>query len=31
MAKQSGYLVLLSEDLQHGRVVDGIEIVNPFR
>jgi len=30
MAKQSGCRVLLSEDMQHGRVVDGVEIVNPF-
>jgi predicted nucleic acid-binding protein len=30
MAKQSGCRILLSEDLQHGRVVDGVEIVNPF-
>ena len=30
MAKQSGCRVVLSEDMQHGRVVDGVEIVNPF-
>jgi predicted nucleic acid-binding protein len=30
MAKQSGCRLLLSEDMQHGRIVDGVEIVNPF-
>jgi predicted nucleic acid-binding protein len=30
-AKQSGCSVLLSEDLQHKREVDGMQIVNPFR
>jgi predicted nucleic acid-binding protein len=30
-AKQSGCSVLLSEDLQDQRVVDGVRIVNPFR
>jgi len=30
MAKQAGCRVLLSEDLQHGQVVDGVQIVNPF-
>jgi prevent-host-death family protein len=30
MAKQSGCRIVLSEDMQHGRVVDGVEIVNPF-
>jgi predicted nucleic acid-binding protein len=29
-AKKSGCRILLSEDMQHGRVVDGVEIVNPF-
>jgi len=29
-AKQAGCRVLLSEDMQHGRIVDGVEIVNPF-
>ena len=29
-AKQSGCRVLLSEDMQHGRVIDGVRIVNPF-
>jgi predicted nucleic acid-binding protein len=29
-AKQSGCRVLLTEDMQHGQVVDGVEIVNPF-
>jgi predicted nucleic acid-binding protein len=28
--QESGCGVLLSEDLQHGRIIDGIEIVNPF-
>jgi predicted nucleic acid-binding protein len=31
MAKQTGCRVVLSEDMQHGRAVDGLEIVNPFR
>jgi predicted nucleic acid-binding protein len=30
-AKQSGCRVLLTEDMQHGQLVDGIRIVNPFR
>lgn len=30
MAKQTGCRRVLSEDMQHGRVVDGVEIVNPF-
>lgn len=30
MARQSGCRVLLSEDLQHGQVIDGVRIVNPF-
>ncbi len=30
MAKQTGCRVLLSEDLQHGGMVDGVGIVNPF-
>lgn len=29
-AKQSGCRVLLSEDMQHGQVIDGMRIVNPF-
>lgn len=29
-AQQSGSRVLLSEDMQHGQVVDGVRIVNPF-
>jgi len=29
-AKQSGCRVLLSEDMQHGQVIDGVRIVNPF-
>ena len=28
--QQSGCSVLLSEDLQHGQIADGIAIVNPF-
>lgn len=30
-AIESGCLRLLSEDMQHGRRVDGVEIVDPFR
>jgi predicted nucleic acid-binding protein len=30
-AKQSGCAVLLSEDMQHAREIDGLQIVNPFR
>jgi len=30
-ARKAGCRVLLSEDMQHGRVVDGVEIVNPFQ
>jgi predicted nucleic acid-binding protein len=30
MAKQTGCRRVLSEDMQTGRVVDGLEIVNPF-
>ena len=30
MAKQTGCNVLLTEDMQHGQVVDGLRIVNPF-
>lgn len=30
-AKQSGCIVLLSEDFQDRREVDGVRIVNPFR
>jgi predicted nucleic acid-binding protein len=29
-ASKSGCRILLSEDMQHGRVVDGVEVVNPF-
>ena len=29
-AKEAGCIVLFSEDLQPGRVVDGVRIVNPF-
>jgi predicted nucleic acid-binding protein len=30
-AKQSGCTVLFSEDMQHTRAIDGLQIVNPFR
>ena len=30
-AKRSGCRVLLTEDLQHFRDVDGVKIVDPFR
>jgi predicted nucleic acid-binding protein len=30
MAKQSGCTILLSEDMQHARQVEGIRVVNPF-
>ena len=30
-AKQSGCTVVLSEDMQHTRDIDGFQIVNPFR
>jgi predicted nucleic acid-binding protein len=30
-AKQSGCRVLLSEDFQEGREIDGVQVVNPFR
>jgi predicted nucleic acid-binding protein len=30
-AKQSGCAVLVSEDMQPGREIDGLQIVNPFR
>jgi predicted nucleic acid-binding protein len=29
-ARQSGCSVLLSEDMQHGQVIDGVKILNPF-
>jgi predicted nucleic acid-binding protein len=29
-AKEAACIVLLSEDLQSGRVIDGVRIVNPF-
>ena len=29
-ASRAGCTVLFSEDLQHGRRIDGLEIVNPF-
>jgi predicted nucleic acid-binding protein len=30
MASQSGCTVLLSEDMHHGQIVNGVRIVNPF-
>jgi predicted nucleic acid-binding protein len=30
MAKRSGCRVILTEDMQHGQIIDGVEIVNPF-
>jgi predicted nucleic acid-binding protein len=30
-AKQSGCIVLFSEDMQHTRDIEGLQIVNPFR
>ena len=30
MANRSGCQVVLSEDMQHGQVIDGVRIVNPF-
>ena len=30
-AKQAGCIVLLSEDFQESREIDGIQVVNPFR
>jgi predicted nucleic acid-binding protein len=30
MAIRAGCRILLSEDMQHGQVVDGVRIVNPF-
>ena len=30
-AKQSGCTVLFSEDMQHTRDIDGLQIVNPFK
>jgi len=30
-AKQAGCRVLLSEDFQDGREIDGIQVLNPFR
>jgi predicted nucleic acid-binding protein len=29
-ARQAGCAVLLTEDMQHGQVIDGVRIVNPF-
>jgi len=29
-AQQSGCRVMLSEDFQHGREIDGVTVVNPF-
>jgi predicted nucleic acid-binding protein len=30
-AKQSGCAVLFSEDMQHTRAIDGLQVVNPFK
>ena len=30
MAKQASCRVLLSEDMHHGREIDGVKLVNPF-
>jgi predicted nucleic acid-binding protein len=30
-AKQAGCTVLFSEDLQEGRKIEGIQVINPFR
>lgn len=30
-AQQQGCVHLLSEDLQHGQKIDGVEVVNPFK
>jgi predicted nucleic acid-binding protein len=30
-ARQGGCSVLYSEDLQHGRSIDGLTVLNPFR
>jgi predicted nucleic acid-binding protein len=30
-ARQASCTELLSEDLQHGRSIDGVKVVNPFR
>jgi predicted nucleic acid-binding protein len=30
-AQQAGCSVLLSEDFQHDRTIDGVQVVNPFR
>jgi predicted nucleic acid-binding protein len=30
MAIRTGCRVLFSEDMQHGRIIDGVEIINPF-
>lgn len=30
-AKQSGCSVLFSEDMQHSREIDGVQVVNPFQ
>jgi predicted nucleic acid-binding protein len=29
-AKEAGCGILLTEDMQHGQVIDGVKIVNPF-
>lgn len=30
-AKEGGCSVLFSEDLQHGQIIDGVRVVNPFK
>jgi predicted nucleic acid-binding protein len=30
-ARQGGCAILYSEDLQHGRSIDGVKVANPFR
>ena len=30
-ARSPGYAELMSEDLQHGHVIDGVRIVDPLR
>ncbi len=30
MARRTGCRMLFSEDMQHGRTIDGVSIVNPF-
>jgi predicted nucleic acid-binding protein len=30
MAKQTGCRILLTEEMHHGREIDGVKLVNPF-